>query len=269
MNLLPQEPDEQLLPSKPEGNSNADKTESFDKVSAAPLIEPPSDTDADIEQASNPALTQDLALALLKRRDLSDKAVEHISANSSLMKQRKVRIAVAAHPHAPRRIALRLIREFYTFDLMHFSLMPVVAADLKHTADEMLVARLASVTLGERVSLARRGSSSVAGALLLDKETRVWQTALENPRLTENAIVKALLRTNATPAFVEAVCRHAKWSPRHEIRIALLRNEKTPMARALEFARTLPPAQLRDILHASRLPERIKNYLRENLDHRG
>jgi hypothetical protein len=142
--------------------------------------------------------------------------------------------------------------------------LPAVAADLKRAADELLVARLASITLGERITLARRSSALVAAALLLDQESRVWQTALENPRLTEAAIAKALQRSNATAAFVEAVCRHPKWSLRHEIRMALLRNEKTPLARALEFARRLPPAQLRDILHTSRLPERIKKCLRED-----
>jgi hypothetical protein len=108
----------------------------------------------------------------------------------------------------------------------------------------------------------------VAAALLLDKEKNVWQTALENPRLTEMAIVKALQRSNASSAFVEAICRHAKWSVRPEIRMALLRNEHTPLARAVEFARRLPPAQLRDILHASRLPEKIKAYLRKDMETR-
>jgi hypothetical protein len=108
----------------------------------------------------------------------------------------------------------------------------------------------------------------VAAALLLDKEVRVWQTALQNPRLTETAIVKALQRSNASPAFVEAISRHAKWSVRPEIRIALLRNEHTPLARALEFARRIPPAQVRDILHASRLPEKTKAYLRQELETR-
>ena len=144
-------------------------------------------------------------------------------------------------------------------------LLPVVAADLKRTADELLVARVASITLGERIALARRCSTLVAAALLLDKEARVWQTALENPRLTETAIVKALQRSHASASFVEAISRHTKWSVRPEIRMALLRNEHTPTARALEFSRRIPAAQLRDILHASRLPEKIKNYLREEL----
>jgi hypothetical protein len=217
----------------------------------------------DLTSAADSLLTTDLALAALKDRDLPAELVEQISRNSAVMKSRKVRVALAAHPRTPRRIALRLIRELYTFDLMQLSLLPAVAADLKHVADELLVTRLASITLGERIALARRSSAMVAAALLLDKEPRVWQTALENPRVTEPAIVRALLRPGATPAFVKAVCHHAKRSLRHEIRMALLRNEYTPLARALEFARRIPPAQLRDIMHASRLPEKTKSYLRK------
>jgi hypothetical protein len=215
------------------------------------------------------AATADLALSALKDRDLSSEVIEQFSKNATVMKSRKVRLALAAHPCAPRRIVLRLIRELYTFDLMQFALLPAVAADLKRVAEELLVGRLASVSLGERISLARRSSGGVAAALLLDRESRVWQTALENPRLIESAIVTALLRPGASPALVKAVCHHNKWSVRPEIRMALLRNEYTPMARALEFARRLPPAQLRDVLHSSRLTESIKSYLRKDLQDKG
>src|SRR5579863_3700301 len=228
-------------------------------ASAPSTVSPPDD----VASASDPALTPDLALALLQRRDLPTDAVEKISHNAGVMKSRKVRIGVAAHPRTSRRIALRLVREFYTFDLMQFALLPAVAADLRRAADDLLVTRLASITLGERISLARRASTNVVAALLLDKETRVWQTVLENPRLTEAAICRSLLRANATRAFVEAICHDPKWSLRPEIRVALLRNEKTPLSRAQELARRFPPAQLRDILHSSRLPEKIKSHLRK------
>jgi hypothetical protein len=219
----------------------------------------------DQQRAPNPSLTEDFALALLHRRDLSSEDVENLAKNLAVTKSRKVRFAIATHPRAPRHISLKLIREFYTFDLMQYALTPGVAADLKRAADELLVTRLPSITLGERISLPRRGSESVAAALLLDRESRVWQTALENGRLTEAAVVRVLLRSNASTALVKAVCHHPKWSPRQEIRMALLRNAKTPLARALEFARTLPPPQLRDILHSSHLPEKVKVYLRKDL----
>jgi hypothetical protein len=210
-------------------------------------------------------INEDLALSLLKDSDLTSEKIEQITRNAAVMKSRKVRLALAAHPRTPRRIALRLIRELFTFDLVQFSLMPAAAADLKRLADELLVSRLASVTLGERISLARRSSPTVAAALLLDKESRVWQAALENPRMTEGAVVKALQKTNATPSLVQAICRREKWSVRPEVQIALLRNAHTPLARAVELARRISPAQLRDVLHTSRLPEKIKKYLRKEL----
>lgn len=210
------------------------------------------------------ALTEDLALAQLKDPELSGDAIELISRNAPAMKSRKVRIGLVGHPRTPRRIALRVIRELFTFELMQFALMPTAPADLKRVTDELLLGRLTSITFGERISLARRCSSTVAGGLLLDKEAKVWQAALENPRLTELSLVKALQRTGATAAFVEAVCHHPRWSPRLEIRVALLRNPHTPVTHAIEFARRIPPKQLRDILHASRLPEKVKAMLLKN-----
>jgi len=211
---------------------------------------------------------EDLALALLERRDLPPETIEQLAHNAAAMKSRKVCVALAAHPRAPRHLALRLIRQFYTFDLMQFALQPGAVADLKHVADEQLVARLASITLGERLTLARRASETVAAALLLDKESRVSHTALENSRLTEAAVIKTLMRPNAPAAFVEAVCHHPKWSVRREIRLTLLRNQYTPLARALEFAHAFPPPLLRDVLHTSRLPEKVKACLRKELDNR-
>lgn len=214
---------------------------------------------------SLPPLTEDQALARLKQRNLPIEAVEEIVRNAGLMKSRKVRILLAAHPCAPRRVALRLIREFYTFDLMQFALRPGTPADLRRFADEVLISRVASITLGECISLARRSSETVAGALLLHQETAVWQAALQNPRLTERAIIKALSRTAATSAFVEFLSRDPKWASRAEIRLALLRNPHTPTERAAEFARELPAPQLRDVLHSSRLPEELKEFLRQKL----
>jgi len=218
---------------------------------------------AGAEREPDSPLTEDLALAQLKDPELSPDTIEQISRDAAATKSRKVRLALAAHQHTPRRIALRLIREFYTFELMHFALTPTAAADLKRLAEELLLSRLNAITLGERISLARRSSTMIAGALLLDKDQQVWQPAMENARLTEAAVVKALHRTTATPAFVEAVSHHPRWSVRSEIQVALLRCAHTPMPKAIEFARRIPPRQLRDILHTSRLPETTKSHLRK------
>ena len=211
--------------------------------------------------ASDPALTEDLALSLLKRPDLPAVVLETLSRNASVIKLRKVRFALFSHAHTPRHISLPGLRHLPTFEVMQVALTPTVPADVKRAAEEILLKRLGAISSGERLSLARRASGRIAGELLLDKEARVMRTALENSRLTESGIVNALARQDSTAAFVHAVCHHPKWSLRREVRVALLGHEKTPLARALEFARSLPPALLREVLHNSRLPAHTKSYL--------
>jgi hypothetical protein len=239
--------------------------------------------------AADPALTEDLALSLLKRADLQPLVLEHLAKNASLLKSHKVKIALASHPHTPRHVSVSLARQFYTFDLMKVALSPGVPADVKVAIDDILIARLETVAIGERLTLARRASGRVAAALLLNVENdkvvdgrieegkiiegkiipgkppspqaRIMQTALDNPRLTEALVISTALRADASAALVHAIARHRKWSTRKEIRSALLRTEHLSLARALTFARTISPPTLRAILQGSRLPESIKDQL--------
>ncbi len=222
-----------------------------------------------LRAAANPALTEDLALSLLQRPDLPVEAFERLAKNGHVLKLRKVKLALASHPHAPRQVSLPLIRQFYTFDLMTIALTPGVPADVKVAADDLLVSRLKTITLGERLALARRGSSRLAGAMLLDGDARVMQIALDNGRLTEVFVVQAVLRPDAKAQLVQAAAHHPKWSYRREVRIALLRTEYLSLARTLEFSHGLPAPLLRDILHSSRLPARIKEQVLREHQHHG
>jgi hypothetical protein len=262
--------------------------EKFDDLDVASLAaEIPIELRTDLlRSVSDPDLTEDLALALLKRSDLPPEVLEKLAKNVSALKSRKVKIALVSHANAPRHVSVPMARHFYTFDLMKVALSPRMPADVKIAVDDVLISRLATVTLGERLTLARRASGRVAAALLLDAETartstkgdqipkvkakhsatvdreaRVMQTALENPRLTEALVINSVLRPAANAALIHAVAQHEKWSVRREIRTALLRTEHLSLARALEFSLEIPAPLLRELLGSSRLPDKIKNQL--------
>jgi hypothetical protein len=97
----------------------------------------------------------------------------------------------------------------------------------------------------------------------------VIRAALQNSRLTESEVIEALMRRDSPAALVAAVCHDTKWSPRREVRVALLRNEETPLARALEFTRSLPAALVREILQDSRLPAATKSCLLNDVEGQG
>lgn len=201
---------------------------------------------------------EDSALALLRCTCLSPELIEKLSKSGVASKSRKVKLAIVRHSKAPRYVSLSMLRHLFTFDLMQVALTPAVAGDLKMAAEEVLMKRLENISSGEKLSLAHRASGRVASALLLDAEARIAAAALENARLTEALVTKVLLRNEASPALVLAVCAHPKWSLRREIRITLLRNQHTPARYAIEFARSMPGDVVKEILRNSRLSPDIK-----------
>lgn len=166
-------------------------------------------------------LNEDAALALLLRRDVAAEEIEEITACRELMRSRKVLLALARHIRTPRKLAIPLVRQLFVFELMQVALTPALAADIKLLAEELIVGKLASTSLGERLTLAKQGSNRVAAALIGDADIRVRDAALNNPRLTEMYVVRALMKPGLPRALVEAVRRHPKWSVRIEVRRTL------------------------------------------------
>ena len=211
--------------------------------------------------ATDPRLTEDLALALLNHRDLPRAALEALSKNGPIARQRKVQLAMVMHPRTPRHVSLPIIRHIYTFELMQVALLPAVPPDVKRASEEVLIKRLAGVSSGERFTLAKRSSGRVAAALLLDKEERIMQAALANPQMTEVSIVRALKTEHGTELLAPAVSRHHKWSYRNDIKAALLGNKHTPSTRMIQLAGELPINLIKDVLRNGRLSVQAKNSL--------
>jgi hypothetical protein len=218
--------------------------------------------------AADTRLTEDLALALLNHRDLPREALEALSKNAQLARQRKVRLAIVVHPRTPRHASVPTIRHLYTFDLMQVALLPAVPPDVKRAAEEALISRLANISSGERFTLAKRSSGRVAAALLLDKEERIMQAALANPQMTELFLVRALKTDHGTELLAPAVSRHQKWSFRNDVKAALLANKNTPATRLIQLAGELPIHLIKDVLRNGRLSAQAKNSLLAVLEKR-
>jgi len=213
-------------------------------------------------------MTEDLALAMLIRRDLRGDVLEELSKNMAVMKHRRVIVGLVCHPRTPRYVSLPITRRLYTFELMKIALLPPVPADVKMIAEEAIINRLETISSGERLTLAKEGSTRIAAALLTDSELRVTEAALLNSRLTEPFVVKAVMRDDAPEHFVHAVCRHTKWSVRKEVQIALLKTRHTPMARAVYFAEQLSSLTLREVLASARLSNDLKSFLEDEVERR-
>src|SRR5437660_3700671 len=159
----------------------------------------------------NPALDETQLCLLLDRKDLPAEILEEVARRKPLLKNYRVKRALAFHPRTPRLASLRLIRELYLMDLVQLTLLPGTSAELKRIAEEQLVGRLPQLPLGQKITLARRGTARVAGALLAEGHAQVLAIALDNPGLTEAQVLKALSRDRLPVGVVKAVAEHRQW----------------------------------------------------------
>ena len=192
------------------------------------------------------------ALALVKANNSGAESLASIARSGIARKSRKLQFALLAHPRAPRHLLFPLLRGMFPFDLMKVALTPQTAADLKRAAEEQILLRLESLTLGERISLARRASARVVAGLLADSDGRVLSAALGNSHLREPSLRAALMRRNARPILFDLVSSHPVWSQNRELQVVLLSSENTPIEAARRLARHFSRQFLDEILPSSR-----------------
>ena len=209
----------------------------------------------------NPRLGEKHLAILLSRRDLSRDIVARIAQNREWMKSYPLKLAVVKHPHTPRHLALPLFRFLYLFDLLNVAATPGVAPELQRVAEEAILSQQEGLALGQRLSLARRGSHRIAAGLLRDSDHRVIEAALSNPAMTEHAIAGALLEPKTGQELTAAVLAHDRWIARHGVKLALLRNRHLSLARVMALLPTIARSDLNDLTEDPRVREEVRRYV--------
>src|SRR5713101_7626251 len=216
----------------------------------------------------NPALDETKLCLLLERKDLPGEILEEVGRRKHLLKNYRVKRALAFHPRAPRLISLRLLGDLYLMDLVQLTLSPGVLAELKRSAEEQLLARLPQLPLGQKITLARRGPARVAGALLADGHAKVIPVALDNPYMTEAQILRVLSREKLPAPVIPAIVEHRKWSISYNVRLALVRQRSAPLATILSYLPELTVSDLRELAAPGIVPENLRKYLQAEVQRR-
>jgi hypothetical protein len=216
----------------------------------------------------NPALVEAQLCLLLDRKDLPAEVLEEVARRKPLLKNYRVKRGLAFHPRTPRLASLRLIRELYLMDLVQLTLLPGTPAELKRNAEEQLVARLPQLPLGQKITLARRGTARVAGALLAEGHAQVLSIVLDNPSLTEAQVLKALSRESLPVGVVKAVAQHRKWSHTYNVRLALVRHPSSTLSTILAYLPELTVSDLRELASPGIVSENLRKYLLAEIQQR-
>jgi hypothetical protein len=253
---------------KPEDSSDAAAASEV-ALEALPTLLASSTEDVLRSLIDNPAFDETHVCLLLQRKDLSGALLEEISKRKTWRGAYRVRLGLAAHPHTPRLIAMRMLRDLHLMDLVRIALLPTSSMELRRLADERVLARLPQLPLGHKLMLARRGSARVAAGLIAEGTTQVALVALDNAFLTESQLLKALAGQSLPARIVGSVAKHDKWSKLINVRVAVLRHPRVPLERVPALVRGLPRREIDDLLRLTRVAGYVRAQLREELATKG
>lgn len=216
-----------------------DRLKSYDRAELAEFV---------AENAS--VLTEDEVLAVLENANVSPQIIGKIAQTARLTSFHSVRVRLVGHRQTPQAHAVKLVHYLYWYDLLNLSVDVQVPAPVRRAIDTQLLIRVEKLTLGERISSARRCSHALIKVFLFDPHPKVFESLLINSRVREDDLLALATSDRASPEQLRMLAGDMKWSYRYAIRKALVLNPQTPRAAAASQLRYLSRADLRRI-HAN------------------
>jgi hypothetical protein len=216
----------------------------------------------------HPAATERHILKVLERPDLPEAFLARV-AKSRWASVTRIQFGLVSHPSTPLPNALNLVKFLQWRDLNLVIQNFRVATEVRHQAESVLFQRLPALATGEKVTLARTAAGQTLKTLRADRDPKVAAALLQNPRLVEEDVLFMVNQPRSTAPVLESIARDSKWSARVEVRVALLRNPKTPLSSAITFLSNLPAGELRVLAQDPKVPMAIRRMIQTRLGRGG
>ncbi len=222
---------------------------------------PPPDLDA---VPDHPSARERHLLKLLSRPDAFEATLQRI-ARSRWARSSRVQFGLVNHPSTPAGESMNLVK-FLSWRDLNLTLQNFrIASEVRHQAEAVLLQRLPSLALGEKVTLARTAAGQALKSLRVEKDPRVVKGLLENGRLVEEDVLFLVNQPRTPQPVLETVARDPKWSCRKEVRLALLRNPSAPLSAVLPFITSLNLVDLRNLLTDAKVPLAVRRMIRTRM----
>jgi hypothetical protein len=198
--------------------------------------------------ANAASLLEDEALAVLDNSYCAAAVCQTLARNQRLTGFYSIRLRLVQHRSTPLTHAVKLVHYLHWPDLLRLSVDVKVPPQVRRSIDSQLLARLSKLTLGEKIAAAKRCSAALIKVLLLDRDSNVFESLLNNQLVREEDLLVFAASESASAEKLRLLASDQKWSYRYAIRRALAVNPATPRSVAASQLRFLSRRDLR-ILH--------------------
>ena len=222
------------------------------------LLSAPAGELRDLLEGEKESLTEEHVLSILKNKNITLEVLRGILTHPPFLVSYGVKKALVFLRTTPHINAVHLVPHLYWMDLMEVSIHMQLHPLVRHAAEKRLLEKLPEMGVGEKVSLARRGSRGILMALRSDTDSRVMQAFLQNRFLTEEIVLSIAGSHRTAPEILGLLAYNSKWCMRYEVRKTLVLNSATPVFIAQFLIRKLRSTDIADLARSKTISPAIR-----------
>ncbi len=159
-----------------------------------------------IEDASGPDIFDEIARANQSRQDILE--------------------LLFNYPDTPEEV------KTYISGMLQLPAKPAVRTVAEHKPKEArpqnLLQKIQSLSVGERLQLARKGGREIRSILVKDSNKQVMLSVLENQKITESEVEMIARSRSVYEDALRTISKNREWLKNYAITFALVTNPKTP-----------------------------------------
>jgi hypothetical protein len=126
-----------------------------------------------------------------------------------------------------------------------------------------------TMTVMQKIKLARLGNREARGLLIRDTNKIVATAAIRSPKIQETEIAQYARQRNVCDDVLRAIAANREFTRSYAVKLALATNPKTPQPAAMKFLNYLQEKDLRSITKSKDVPAAISAHARRILGKKG
>jgi len=135
--------------------------------------------------------------------------------------------------------------------------------------DSNLYSLIQSMTVMQKIKLARMGNKEARGLLIRDRNKIVALSAISSPKMTLQEVAMIAKARNVSDEVLRVIARNREWTRDYQVKFGLATNPKSPLTEAMKFVNYLQDRELKNLMRSKDVPTAIATHARRILMKKG
>ena len=132
------------------------------------------------------------------------------------------------------------------------------AAPLEEGKRLNLTQRVSKMNVSEKIKLATLGNKEARSVLMRESNKLISLAVINSPRITDGEVLQLAHSKTCNDEVLRVITSAREWTRQYQIRLALVKNPKVPMALAMRFMGTLREADIKELGKDKNIPSGLR-----------